>query len=86
MPISVIHRSQMIVSIGFSIILILICVCLYLNSEKRITVYLNQNSQCVIAHNGDKYIRCEELRSLDVEYMLNHYKIYKYTNPNEVQE
>lgn len=79
MAVDIIHKNQSLIIHGFALVALIICACMYYRSLHKITIYLNEENQCIIAHDGKKYIECEKLKSTDLEYVLNHYRIMRFT-------
>lgn len=86
MAVNIIQKTQTLLICGFAIILIIICGCIYYKSLHKITIYLNEENQCIIAHDGDQYIKCESLKSVDLEYALNHYRVFRYKENQDVSK
>lgn len=79
MAINIIYKSQFLIIYGFAIVVLIICGCMYYKSLNKTTIYLDEENQCIIAHNGDHYITCDKLKSTDLEYALNHYRVMRFT-------
>lgn len=79
MAVNIIQKTQSLIIYGFALILLIICGCMYYKSLNRTTIYLNEENQCIIAHNGDRYIACDKLKSTNLEYALNHYRVVRFT-------
>lgn len=78
MAVNIIQKTQTLLIYGFVIILIIICGCMYYKSLHKITVYLDEENQCIIAYDGSQYIKCDSLKSVDLEYALNHYRVFRF--------
>lgn len=78
MAVNIIHKNQTLIIYGFALIVLIICSCMYYKSLHKITIFLNEENECIIAHNGKNYVKCESLKSTDLEYALNHYIVMRF--------
>lgn len=79
MAIDLIQRNQSLIIYGFALVAMIICGCMYYKSLHKITIFLDDQNQCIIAHNGDQFVKCETLKSTSLEYVLNHYRVMRFT-------
>lgn len=87
MAINIIYKCQRIIVFGFSFILAIIICCLVYQSHQQITVFLDEQNECIIAYQDGHYFQCADLKSTNFHYMIHHYRLFRFTkDKNEIKE
>lgn len=67
----------------FAAILTLIFSLIYYKDNQVATVYIDHSNQCIIVYKNKQYYPCSKLKNDDLEYILKHYNVVKFSTIDE---